>query len=332
MKRVLHIVSAPWRWLQALWRLITAPWRWLHGRWQAVRRFFTDEPEEVSLTDTLGDSLADREAFWGLLQGFGEHLEALRAHLLRSVVVLALATAVCAWRAEWIMAALAVPLTEDGPGQLLALTQRPPAKAWQSFIALGQAGLSKLQVIEPTESVGVFMRVSLLFGTALAMPWMVLEIFLFIAPGLFPRSRILLLLSLPAISLLFVAGLLFTYLIMLPTAVPFLENFMGFRAAWRPAAYFNLVTGLMFWVGVAFQMPLVIYALASVGLLKARQLLEQWRIAIVVIAIIAAAITPTTDPVNMGLVMLPMSLLYFFSIAAAWVAERGLKGRRPQSA
>ncbi len=83
----------------------------------------------------------------------------------------------------------------------------------------------------------------------------------------------------------------------------------------------------MFWVGVAFQLPLVVYALAAVGLLRAGQLVAQWRVAIVAIAIISATITPTTDPINMGLVMVPMILLYGISIVGAWIAERGLRRR-----
>jgi len=79
----------------------------------------------------------------------------------------------------------------------------------------------------------------------------------------------------------------------------------------------------MFWMGVAFEFPLVIYVLTSVGFIKPKNLQEQWRIAIVIIAIFAAAITPTVDPINMGLVMLPMILLYFVSIGLSYVAYAG---------
>jgi sec-independent protein translocase protein TatC len=79
----------------------------------------------------------------------------------------------------------------------------------------------------------------------------------------------------------------------------------------------------MFWVGIAFEFPLVIYVLASFGLIKARMLLQQWRLAVVIIAVLAAAITPTVDPVNMSLVMGPMILLYFLSIGLASLAQRG---------
>ena len=157
------------------------------------------------------------------------------------------------------------------------------------------------------------------------MPWIILELFLFVAPGLMPRSRMTLLVGIPVASLFFLAGLAFCYVVMLPTAVPFLYAFMGFRAAWRPSAYFELVTTLMFWVGITFEMPLVAYLLAGLGILRAKQLASGWRVAIIVIAVVAAAITPTTDPVNMVLVMVPMILLYLISILAAIVAGGGRK-------
>ena len=79
----------------------------------------------------------------------------------------------------------------------------------------------------------------------------------------------------------------------------------------------------MFWIGVSFEFPLVIYVLTAIGFIKPKVLSEHWRIAIVVIAILAAAITPTVDPVNMALVMAPMSLLYFVSIGLSFIAYRG---------
>jgi sec-independent protein translocase protein TatC len=84
----------------------------------------------------------------------------------------------------------------------------------------------------------------------------------------------------------------------------------------------------MFWIGIAFEFPLVIFALANMGLIQARTLASQWRIAVLVIAIASAAITPTIDPVNMGLVMGPMVLLYFLSIGLAYIAQ----GRRERAA
>jgi sec-independent protein translocase protein TatC len=278
-------------------RPIRAAWHWLRERRDDFALFFTEVPEDVSLTDTFTEAFGSREVLFDTLGALGEHVNALRKHVFRAVVVLAVTTALSFIFAQKLMALLAVPL----------------------------GGTDRLQVIEPTEAIGVFMRVSLLSGLAFAMPWIVMELYLFVAPGLMPRSRLLLLAAIPAASILFLLGMAFTYFVMLPAAVPFLIDFMHFRAAWRPSAYFGLVTSLMFWIGIAFQMPLLIYALAAVGLISARQLARQWRIAIVAIAIIAAAVTPTVDPVNMALVMLPMLLLYGLSILGAVVAGAGRK-------
>ena len=79
----------------------------------------------------------------------------------------------------------------------------------------------------------------------------------------------------------------------------------------------------MFWLGVSFEFPLVVYILTAVGFIQPKVLKEQWRIAIVIISIFAAAITPTVDPINMGLVMLPMVLLYFISIGLSYIAYAG---------
>ena len=98
---------------------------------------------------------------------------------------------------------------------------------------------------------------------------------------------------------------------------------MGFQTELRPQSYFNFITRLMFWIGISFEFPLLIYVLTAVGLIKPKILAQQWRLAIVIIAILAAAITPTVDPINMGLVMAPMSLLYFISIGLSFLAYRG---------
>jgi sec-independent protein translocase protein TatC len=87
----------------------------------------------------------------------------------------------------------------------------------------------------------------------------------------------------------------------------------------------------LFWIGVTFEFPLAIYVLASLGLVKAKTLATQWRLAIVVIAVLAAAITPTVDPVNMGLVMAPMVVLYFFSIFLARLAQRGRQAKQEEA-
>jgi sec-independent protein translocase protein TatC len=319
MKTVWRFVTAPFRWI---FRVLTAPFA---RPYRALRDFFFSVPDDTPITETVNEIFDDRQVLTSLLYGLAEHIDALRKHLLRSIIVLAITTTFCFIFTDRLVQVLSIPLGMANAGQTAT-----PTDLWQATqkaLLVGQQGVDKLQVIEPTEAVGVFMRVALLAGFVLAMPWLILETYLFIAPGLMPRSRILLLIIIPTASLLFLTGIAFTYFIMLPAAVPFLYTFMGFRAAWRPSAYFDLITNLMFWVGVAFQMPLIVYALAMAGFIRARQLASQWRFAVIGTALAAAAITPTTDPVNMALVMAPMLLLYLVSIVAAKVAETGRQKR-----
>jgi sec-independent protein translocase protein TatC len=302
-------------------QILTAPFR-------RIRDFLFEVPEETPLAETIGSALGSREGLQGLWEGLAEHLTALRGHLFRSVVALAVATGICFSFAQNLMQILAYPLG-DPEAASSAGTQGGISGWVEKALAQGADGLAQLQVIEPTEAVGVFMRVSLLGGVVLALPWIVFELFLFVAPGLMPHSRIVLLLGIPLITLFFVAGVLFCFFVMLPAAIPFLATFLGFKAAWRPSAYFELVTTLMFWVGVTFEMPLVAYLLAAARIITARQLASVWRFAVVIIAVVAAMITPTVDPVNMALVMVPMILLYLISIVAALIAGGGRK--KPKS-
>jgi sec-independent protein translocase protein TatC len=195
------------------------------------------------------------------------------------------------------------------------------------FLTEPVGGIQTLRAIEVTESIGAFMRVSLLSGLALAIPYILFEIFLFINPALRSNERKMVIVLLPVGTLLFVGGLAFAYFVMLPAALPFLLNFMGIQAELRPSSYIQFVTSVMFWLGVAFEFPLIIYLLAVVGVVNSRMLWGAWRIAIVAIAVLSAAITPTIDPVNMGLVMAPMTVLYFLSIGLAAIAERGRQRR-----
>ena len=122
--------------------------------------------------------------------------------------------------------------------------------------------------------------------------------------------------------MLFIAGVLFAYFVMLPAALPFLISFIGIRTTPRLANYYAFVTNLLFWIGVAFETPLVVYVLARLRLVTPRALARQWRMAVIVIAILAAVITPTPDPVNMTLLMLPLLVLYGLSVLLAFVAVR----------
>jgi len=181
-------------------------------------------------------------------------------------------------------------------------------------------GLSAMEAIDVTENVTAFMKISLLAGVVLALPVVVYEIFAFILPGLNQNERKWVWFMIPLATLFFAGGVLFAYFFMLPTALPFLLNFMGITTAPRPSTYFGFVLNLLFWVGLAFELPLIVFLLARIGLITAKQLAKQWRIAIIVIAILLSLIPP--DPVNMGLMMLPLFILYLISILFAVIAGR----------
>jgi sec-independent protein translocase protein TatC len=280
------------------WRVITFPFRLIFNiiafPFRAIARFqkyLNTEPDERPLTDVFADLATDtnvRRMMW-------DQVEALRSHLLRSVMALAIAVIGSFWFAQRLMDFLAIPV----------------------------GGLKNLQAIQVTEEIGVFMRVAMASGIAVAFPYIAFELWFFAAPGLKPRERKFGLVGIPLASLLFLLGMAFTYKVLLPAALPFLGGFTEIAQFWTAQEYFGFITGLMIWIGVFFEFPLVIYILSAMGLVKPAILAQQWRLAIVIIAVIAAAVTPTIDPVNMGLVMAPMILLYFISIGLSFLAYAG---------
>lgn len=279
---------------QRIGRILSAPFRLIARPFRALRDFINYEPEETPIGDIFVRTVEHPSVLV-------DHLEALRGHVLRSLAVLVLTVIISTLFTRQAIEFLARPI----------------------------GGLEALQAIEVTESLGAFMRVALLCGIAIAMPYIGVEIFAFLNPGLRRRERITLLIIIPATTVLFLLGAAFAYYIMFPAALPFLLNFLGISAAIRPANYIRFVTGLMFWIGVAFQFPIIIYALAALGIVDAGMLTRGWRFAVLGIAILAAAVTPTVDPVNMGLVMLPMIVLYFLSIGLAAIASRRRNSHAP---
>jgi sec-independent protein translocase protein TatC len=192
-------------------------------------------------------------------------------------------------------------------------------------------GINELQAIEVTEPIGVVMRVTIITAFAVALPYISLEMLLFAAPGLSRRSRFFGLFAIPLVALFFAGGMAFTFYFILPQALPFLLSFMDIPTLVRPSSYISFSTGLMFWIGISFEFPLIAYVLAAMGILPAELLRRQWRIALVLLSVLAAAITPTIDPINMLIVWIPLVLLYFLSVGTASVAERQRRARRAKT-
>jgi sec-independent protein translocase protein TatC len=181
-------------------------------------------------------------------------------------------------------------------------------------------GLERLQAIRVTETLGVFFRVGLTLGIIFASPYVIAQLWIFVASGLKPGERRVFYLLFPFAIALFLSGVAFAYFVMLPVAVPFLATFMGVKTLPTLNEYVRFVTSALLWVGVSFEMPMAVFILAKVGLVNAGMLARNWRYAVVIIAVVAAIVTPTPDPVNMAIVMAPLSVLYLLSILLAALA------------
>ena len=232
-----------------------------------------------------------------------DHVEDFRAHLLWILVIVAVAVGVSFY--------FTIPLME--------------------YLSIPVGGLTKLQAIEVTEEIGVYMRVALTSGLTISMPFIAFGFWRFAATGLKAREKKFRLLAISVATILFVGGVWTTHRLLIPAALPFLGGFTEIAQVWTAKEYFGFITGLMLWIGIFFESPLVIFALTYIGIVQPKVLVEQWRLAIVIIAILAAMVTPTIDPVNMALVMLPMTLLYFFSILLSYFAA-ALRGKGARDA
>lgn len=223
-----------------------------------------------------------------------DHVDELRERLIKAMGSLVLTTAVC-------MFGLSNYALE--------------------FLARPVGGLTKLVAIEVTESVGVYMRVSLLAGFILAFPIIAYQVLAFIVPGLYQNEKRYLYIAIPIATGLFIGGVSFSYFVMLPTALPFLLGFLPVNALPRVSTYVNFVTNLLFWIGISFEAPLVVFLLAKFNIVTPGFLIRQWRYAVVIIAVLSALITPTVDPVSMGLLMAPLFAIYLLSILFATLAR-----------
>jgi sec-independent protein translocase protein TatC len=126
------------------------------------------------------------------------------------------------------------------------------APTFIDILAQPIGGTQSLISIEVTENISTFMRVSMLSGFIIALPFIVYQIWAFISPGLMPNEKRWMLLAVPFATVLFVTGVVFAYFVMLPAALPFLISFMGITTTPRLINYFNFVTNLLFWVGILF--------------------------------------------------------------------------------
>lgn len=220
-----------------------------------------------------------------------EHLEELRERLIKSVIALVATTLLSLLFTSRLIKLILVP-----------------------------AGGVKPVFLRPTEGIITYMRVALLAGVALALPFIAYQIAQFVIPGLRASEKRYLFLLLPGAVISFVAGAAFSYFFMLPASLRFLVNFGSdvAEAKWAIGEYIAFVTNLMFWTGVIFEAPLLAFFLAKLGVVTPQMLTRNRKYALLASAVLAAVITPTPDPFNMLLVMAPLIVLFEISV---WVTK-----------
>ena len=233
-----------------------------------------------------------------------EHLIELRKRLTWSVVAVLVCTA----------------LSFAFHQQILTILMRPAE-------GFAEIPTGKPIYTELTEFIGVAMKVSLMSGFVLASPFVLLQIVLFVAPGLTTGERRYLYTLLPASLVSFALGATFGYYVLFPPAVHFMLSFGSDVATpyIRIGNYTSLMLTLLLWMGIVFEAPVVLFFLSKIGVVTPRFLAKQRRYAIVVAFILGAAITPTFDPINQSLVAVPIVVMYEVGI---WLAKLGSRGRK----
>lgn len=235
---------------------------------------------------------------------FFEHLEELRARLIRMLIY---------WMAGSVLGWL-------GLKPLLALL-RYPAEA-----GAAAAGIEDLpfRIFDPVGGLLLAMTIAGVAGLVVASPLLLMELWGFISPALEPHEKRWALLVIPAATGLFLAGIAFAYWIA-PVFFAYLFRLnqrLGVEGELTLTSHLGFMMRLLLASGAAFELPLIIMFLAYVGLVHSEWLWAKWRYAVVLIAIAAAVITPTADPITMTVFSAPLFVLYFLSIGLVKIVER----------
>jgi sec-independent protein translocase protein TatC len=284
-----------------------------------------------------------------------EHLEELRSRLFKILITMAIGTLICYAFYNQIYAFLLKPIQgltiPLAPGQSKitssVFTLNQPQVVTGTVVIPGVAGTAPLTTttqivlpkgitlsvdmptqqqpirpvfLRPTEMFMTTFKIAILGGIALALPVIIYQVIAFIWPALiYENERRWVFLIVPFASVFFVTGMLFCYYFLLPFALKYLLSFGGGIAAPLPALsdLISFITNLMFWVGMVFETPLVVFFLAKFHIVSYQKLKSFWKYAFLVAAIVGAIITPTPDPFNMMLVAVPIFLLYLIGVFLA---------------
>jgi sec-independent protein translocase protein TatC len=227
---------------------------------------------------------------------FLEHLDELRKRITRAVVGLLLGFLVAFAFIEPIHAFVYARLVADVPGAQFIYT-------------------------EPTEAFFIYIKIAALSGLLLASPYIMWQVWLFIAPGLYANEKRLAVPFVLVGSGLFVGGAAFSHYVLFPAAWRFFASFSNEYMTFMPRIepVFGLYVKLMLALGLVFQMPMLIFVLAKLGMVTAKFLVKNIKYAILIIFIVAAVVTPDGSMVVQVIMAAPMIVLYFVSIGVAWI-------------
>ncbi len=203
--------------------------------------------------------------------------------------------------------------------------------------ALKQAGFeSKLYYNHPAGALNLVITLGVYIGLVLASPWVLYQLWLFVAPALYKHERSAVTGFLFSTVFLFLSGIAFGYFVTLPYVLKFLVGFQQFGGSVAPLLsineYFDLILMILLGLGLVFELPILIFFLSLFGIVTPQFLWKNFRYAILVIAVVAAIITPTPDAQTMLIFMLPMVLLYFVGIGVSAVVVRKRNKRLAEEA
>lgn len=242
---------------------------------------------------------------------FLEHLEELRRRIIWSIIYLAAGFGVCWNWHEKIYGLMMQPI-------LFALKNHHLEQ--------------KLVYLNPTEPFNMYLKVAFIAGIFVASPFVLYQVWLFISPGLYRNERRYVLPFMVSTVGLFCAGGVFGYKMVYPAALDFL---VGYSHQFTPmitiSEYTDLFLTIIVGLGIVFEMPILVFFLALMGIVSAKWMWKNLRYSILIIFVIAAIITPTTDIMNMCIFAAPMILLYLVSIGVAFLVHPKNRRKRREA-
>jgi sec-independent protein translocase protein TatC len=240
--------------------------------------------------------------------GFLDHLEELRKRIVYSIISVAVGFGICWWKVE----------------RIYDVMQRPIMDALK---ANGMA--EKLVYLNPTEPFNLYLKIAALAGLFLTSPFVLYQVWMFISPGLYRNEKRYIVPFMVSTITLFSCGGYFGFKIVYPAALNFL---IGFGKQFQPmitiGEYTSLFLSIILGMGLIFEMPILVFFLAFMGILTPGFMLKHLRYAVLIIFIIAAIVTPSPDIVNMCVFAAPMLGLYAVSVLVAWLVHPKQREKR----